>query len=164
MRTGGDLERDSGAPFELAAGCVAVVAVAFAAAALFGPAEQTDRAVVMAIGAGVLAAMLRDWRALAGVTVIAALVFVGFLAHQAGQLTGDPAAWRNTLIIGFAALLGRGPRWIRALQQRAVQDQFVPPVTVRISAPNVRSVPDARPLRRRSDRSHAPTSPTSVRS
>ena len=165
MRTGGDQERDSGAAFELGAGCVAVVAAAFVAAAMFGPAEQVDRAVLMAICAAGLAVALRDWRAVAGVTVIAALVFVGFLAHQAGQLTGDPAPWRYTLIIGFAALLGRGQRWIRAaLQHRAVEGRAVQQVTARISVPNVRSVPDVRPLRRRSDRTHAPTSPTSVRS
>jgi hypothetical protein len=165
MRTGGDGEWDAGAAFELAAGCVAVVAAAFLAAAAFGPAEQADRAVLMAICAGGLAAVLRDWRALAGVTVIAALLFVGFLAHQAGQLTGDPAPWRYTLIIGFAALLGRGQRWIRAVvHHRAAQDRAVQHITVRISVPNVHSVPDVRPLRRRRDRSHAPTSSTSVRS
>lgn len=154
MRTGGDQERDSGAPFELGAGCVAVVAAAFVAAAMFGPAEQVDRAVLMAICAAGLAVALRDWRAVAGATVIAALVFVGFLAHQAGQLTGDPAPWRYTLIIGFAALLGRGPRWIRATQYRVA----------RTPVPAVRPVSYARPPRRRVSGSPAPTRPTSVRS
>jgi hypothetical protein len=107
-------ERDSGSPFELAAGCGAVVVAAFIAAATFGPAEPVDRAVVMAIAVAGLAAVLRDWRASAGVTVLAALVFVGFLVHQAGQLTGDPAPWRYTLILGFAALLGRAGLEIRA--------------------------------------------------
>jgi hypothetical protein len=143
MRTGGGEEQNSGAPFELAAGCVAVVVAAFVAAAAFGPAEPVDRAVVMAIAVALLATVLRDWRACAGVTVLAALVFVGFLAHQAGQLTGDPTPWRYTLILGSAALLGRGPRWIRA----AAAARF--------------RVPSVRPLRRRSA---VPTRAASVQS
>ncbi len=102
-----------GGPFELAAGCGAVVVGAFVAAVAFGPAEHVDRAAVMAITVAGLAVVLRDWRTSAGVTVLGALVFVGFLTHQAGVLTGDPAPWRYTLILGFAALLGRAAGLIR---------------------------------------------------
>jgi hypothetical protein len=148
MRTGGDDERDSGAAFELAAGCAAVVVAAFAAVAAFGPAEPAARAVVLAVAVGVLAAVLRDGRALAGVTVIAALVFVGFLAHRAGQLTGDPAAWRYTLILGGAALLGRSRQWLRAARLVAARTPM----------------PAARPAARRSDRSPAHPQTASMRS
>lgn len=112
MRTGGDEEP----AFEFAAGCVGVVAAAFVAALAFGPAEPLPRALVLAAAVGGLAAMLRDRRAVAGLTVIAALVFVGFLAHRAGQLTGDPAPWRCTPLLGLAALLGYGYRRIRTVR------------------------------------------------
>jgi hypothetical protein len=107
MRSGIDEQWGPGAALDLAVGWAGVVVAAFTAAILFGPADLVARAVVMAIGAAVLAAVLRDWRSAAGITVLAALVFVGFLAHRAGQLTGDPAPWRYTLVIGVAAVLGR---------------------------------------------------------
>jgi hypothetical protein len=146
MRSGVDDEWGLGTAFDLVTGWAGVVVAAFTAAILFRPAEQADRAVVMAIGAAVLAAMMRDWRATAGITVLAALVFVGFLAHQAGELTGDPAPWRYTLIIGVAAIFGRAGRAIHAAMR--LSDR--PATSVRV-------------LRRRGDRSAAPTGPASVR-
>jgi hypothetical protein len=148
MRSGVDDEWGTGAAFDLAVGWAGVVVAAFTAAILFGPAEQVDRAVVMAIGAAVLAAVLRDWRSTAGITVLAALVFVGFLAHQAGQLTGDPAPWRYTLIIGVAAMVGRAGRAIRAALRH--RDRAWPPA--------------GRLFRRRGDRSAARARSASVRS
>ena len=107
--------------FGLAGGCVAVVAAALATAALFAPSEQGARLLAMAATAGVLAAVLDDWRACLGVTLIAALIFVGFLAGHAGDLTSDRSAWPYTLVIGLAALLGRGQRRMRLAQvHRAV--------------------------------------------
>jgi hypothetical protein len=114
MRSGVDDEWGPDAAFDLAVGWAGVVVAAFTAAILFRPTEQVARAVIMAIGAAVLAAILRDRRSTAGITVLAALVFVGFLAHRAGQLTGDPAPWRYTIIIGVAAILGRAGRAINA--------------------------------------------------
>jgi hypothetical protein len=138
MRSGVDNEEwGLSAAFDPLVGWAGVIVAAFAAAILFRPAEQVDRAVVMAIGVAVLAAALRDWRVTAGITVLAALVFVGFLAHRAGQLTGDPAPWRYTLFIGAAAVAGRSGRAIR--------------------------VPLARMLHRRGDRSAVPTRPAAVR-
>jgi hypothetical protein len=113
MQSDADEKRDSGAAVELTVGCVAVIAVAFTAVALFGPAQYAGRAVVMAVAAGILAAVTRDWRAWLAVTAFAALVFVGFLAHRAGQLSGDPTPWRYTLVIGFAAVLGHVRPWVR---------------------------------------------------
>lgn len=110
MRTAVHDERDSTAAFELAAGCVALVVAGFVAAA-WRPSVPVDRALIMATAAGLLAALLREWRSCIAVVVIAALVYVGFLAHRAGQLSGDPTPWRYTLLIGVAALIGRGLRW-----------------------------------------------------
>src|SRR3954452_2097807 len=115
MRTGVDEETASTAAFELAAGCVVVVATACFVAAAFGPADRVARLVIMAVGVGLLAVNVREARACAGVAVVAALVFVGFLAHRDGQLTGSPAPWVSTSVIGLAALAGRGPRWIHRL-------------------------------------------------
>jgi len=118
MRSGVDDEWGLSAAFDLAIGWGGVVVAAFSAAILFKAAEEVDRAVVMAIGVAVLAAVMRDWRATAGITVLAALVFVGFLVHQAGQLTGNPAPWRYTLIIGAAAAFGRAARALYAALRR----------------------------------------------
>ncbi len=112
------------AGFGLAAGCVGVVAAAFGVATAVAPHDVAARAVVMAVVAGVAATLIADWRACLGVTVFAALVFVGFLAHRYGDLTGDDSAWPYTILIGFAAVLGRGQRWMRG---RAAAGQGVVP-------------------------------------
>jgi hypothetical protein len=96
------------ATFELVAGTAAVIVSGFVAAALFPGAEPAGRVVVMAVAVGLFAALTTDWRAGAGVAVIAALVFVGFLTHKYAVLTGDPTPWSFTPLIGLAALLGRG--------------------------------------------------------
>jgi hypothetical protein len=115
MRTAVDEETGSTAAFELAAGCVVVVATACFIAAAFGPADRVARLVIMAVVVGLLALNVREARACAGIAVVAALVFVGFLAHRDGQLTGNPASWMSTVVIGLADLAGRGPRWIHRL-------------------------------------------------
>ena len=148
MRTAVDDCRDSAAAFELAAGCAAVIVAAFAAAAAFGHAEQAGRVLIMAVTAGLLAAVLRDWRACTGVVTFAALVYVGFLAHRSGQLSGDPAPWPHTLVFVFAALLGRVRRWALVPRHNAVR----PPVS------------GSRALAPRTDRPGAHTRPHSVRS
>jgi hypothetical protein len=96
------------AAFELVAGTAAVIVAGFVAAELFPGAEPAGRVVVMALAVGLFAALTTDRRASAGVAVIAALVFVGFLTHKYAVLTGDPAPWPFTPLIGLAALLGRG--------------------------------------------------------
>jgi hypothetical protein len=96
--------------FELVAGTVAVVVAGFVAVALFPAPGLAGRLVVTAITVGLFAAMATDWRAAAGVAVLAALVFVGFLTHRYGVLTGDPMPWSVTPLLGFAMLLGRGYR------------------------------------------------------
>jgi hypothetical protein len=118
MRSGVSEQRGLSTAFDLALGSAGVVVAAFGAAVLFRPGEPGDRAMVVAIGVAVVAAIMRDWRATAGITVLAALTFVGFLAHRAGQLTGDPAPWRYTPIIIVAALAGRAVQVIRAALRR----------------------------------------------
>ncbi|GID95829.1 hypothetical protein ACFQFC_02100 [Amorphoplanes digitatis] len=115
MRTRSDKDSTTAAAFDLARGCVVVVAAALVAAAVFAPADLGARLMVMAGTAGVLARLLADWRACVAVTVFATLVFVGFMAHQYGELAGDPSPWSHTIAIGFAALIGRGQRWIHAV-------------------------------------------------
>ncbi|WP_249998354.1 hypothetical protein [Actinoplanes sp. M2I2] len=110
MRTGPD--KNSMLGFGTAGGCVAVVVAALGAAALTGPQELATRLLILAVTAGVLARFLADWRAGAAVTVFAALTFVGFLAHQQGDLVSDVSPWPYTVLIGFAAVLGRGQRWM----------------------------------------------------
>lgn len=99
--------------FGLAGGCTAVVAAALITAAAVAPDHAGLRVAVMAITVGVLSAILTDWRSSAGVAVVAALIYVGFLVHRDGDLTGDVSAWAYTIAIGAAALLGRGERRFR---------------------------------------------------
>src|SRR6266511_4155819 len=106
-------DASSTAAFGLAGGSAAVVVAALAAAAFMPPGHVGARSLVMAVTVGVLAATLTDWRACAGIAVLAALIFVGFLAHRDGVLTGDPSAWPYTIMIGLAAVFGRGRRWLR---------------------------------------------------
>ena len=94
----------------LAAGCAAVAVAAVTDATFLGRHELGARALVIGIVVGVSTAMIRDWRHSAGVATFGALVFVGFLAHRYGNLTGDASAWRYTALIAFAACLGRSVR------------------------------------------------------
>jgi len=104
--------------FGLAGGCVGMIGAAFASAALFPAGDSGARLLVMALAAGAVAAIVRDWRACLGVTVFAALVYVGFLAGRDGELTVHGSAWAYTLLIVFAALIGRGQRWLRHAWER----------------------------------------------
>jgi hypothetical protein len=121
------------AAFGLAGGCAAVVGAALASAAFIPPGHLGARVLVMAVTVGVLAAVLSDWRACAGVAVVAALIFVGFLAHRDGVLTGDRSAWPYTIMIGLAAILGRGERWRR---RAALRDSDLPRIPREDAAPH----------------------------
>jgi len=112
MRSG-DADNGLLGAFELAGGCAAAVVAALVAAALVAPGHFGPRVLIMAIAVGAVAAVLTDWRSSAGAAVLAALIFVGFLVHHDGDLTGSATAWPYTLIIGLAALLGRSTRLIR---------------------------------------------------
>jgi cell division protein FtsW (lipid II flippase) len=107
-------DRFAVAALELAGGCVVVVVAALGAVAILAPFEQGARLLTMAVAAGVLAAAVTDWRTCVAVTVVAVLVFVGFLAHRYGDLAGG-SGWSGSVMIAFAALLGRGRRWMRGV-------------------------------------------------
>ncbi|MEV6348324.1 hypothetical protein [Actinoplanes sp. NPDC051851] len=114
MHTRTEDDRDAAA-FGLAGGSTAVVLAALAAAAVFAPTEREARLLVMATVSGVLARYLTDWQTSLAVTILAALIFIGFLTHRSGILTGDLTPWPHTAVIALATLLGRGYRRIRAL-------------------------------------------------
>jgi len=90
-----------------AVGCGAVVVAAMAAAALLDPHEPGTRALVIALAVGGCTATARRLRDAAGVALFGALVYVGFLVHRDGVLTGDASAWRYTTLVVFLAVLGR---------------------------------------------------------
>lgn len=124
MRTEANGDAWPSEAFGLAGGCATVVLAALATAAFVAPGHVVARAAVMAVVVGVLAAVLARFRACAGAAVLAALIYIGFLVHRDGVLTGDTSAWTYTIMIGLAGVLGRGGRWIwRTEESRA-------PVTV----------------------------------
>jgi hypothetical protein len=94
----------------LLAGCVAVVGAACAAALCFGPHDMVPRALLVGVAVGWSSALVRDWRHRAGTALFGALVFVGFLAHRDGDLTGGASAWSYTALIVLLAVLGHAAR------------------------------------------------------
>ncbi len=116
--------------FETAGGCAAVVVAALAAAALTEPQEPAKRLMILAVTTAVLARFLADWRACAAVAAFAAVVFVGFLANQ-GAVVSDVAPWPYIVLIGFAAVLGRGQRWMDAASEAPRDGGSATPVTAR---------------------------------
>jgi len=106
--------RTEDAAFGLAGGFAVVVAAALVTAGMIPADERFARLAVMAAVTAVLTVVIGDARAAAGIAVVAALVFVGFLAHRFGVLTGDPRAWESALVIVLAAGLGRMIRLARA--------------------------------------------------
>ena len=105
--------------FRGAAGAVVVVGAALVAAGVFTPDERPGRVLVMAGVVGAYAAVVADLRAVAAVAALGAAVFVGFLAHRYGELTGPGDAWSQAVPIGFAAVLGTGYRHLRSIGAEA---------------------------------------------
>lgn len=97
-------------------GTVLVVGAALLAAAAFPPAELFGRVLVIAAAVGAYAAVVADLRAVAAVSALAAATFVGFLVHRFGDLTGPGHAWSYAVLIGIAAVLGVGCRYLRSLE------------------------------------------------
>jgi hypothetical protein len=104
---------DADGAFGLVSGCAAVVGAAFVAAWMFSPGETVARLVVTSLAVGGVTALTRDWRAGAGVTALAVLIFVGFLVNRDGVLTGSVSGWAEAAVIPVAALGGfaRRVRW-----------------------------------------------------
>jgi hypothetical protein len=112
----------------IAGGTVLVVGAALVAALAFAPSDLPGRVLLIAAVVGAYAAAVADLRAVAAVSALAAATFVGFLAHRYGQLTGPGHAWSYTVLIGFAAVLGTGYRYLRAI---SAGHEGTPPPSVR---------------------------------
>lgn len=98
---------------QLIAGCVAVVAAAFVATTLFSIDALPARLLVMAGVVGVYAAVVPDTRATLGVTLVAIVVFTGFLAQEYREsTTRDGDVWWYDVMIGFTAVLGLAYGWM----------------------------------------------------
>ncbi|ATO15252.1 hypothetical protein CO540_16575 [Micromonospora sp. WMMA2032] len=99
----------------MAGGAALVVGAALVAAAVFAPGELPGRVLLIAGVVGGYAAVVADLRAVAAVTALGAATFVGFLANRYGELTGAGDAWSHAVLIGFAAVLGTGYRYVRSI-------------------------------------------------
>ncbi|SNT65505.1 hypothetical protein SAMN05421812_12358 [Asanoa hainanensis] len=85
-------------------GCAAVAAVGLAAAVVAS--TTTGRLLAVAVTVGVLSAVLTDTRAWLVVTAAGAATFL--LVVDGGE-----NGWPFLVIVGLAAVLGRGQRWMR---------------------------------------------------
>ena len=105
-RWSADTLRTRSTPTGLAigAGAVALVVAAVIAAAI-PSADAGWRFAIMAIAVGLFAAISLDQRALAGVAVLAALIYDGFLEDRLGQLAwhGSDDLWRLLLLVTVSA-------------------------------------------------------------
>ncbi|MFE9692624.1 hypothetical protein [Micromonospora sp. NPDC005806] len=144
------VDRDQGIPavaeptpigFSVARGAALVVGAALLAAAAFAPTELAGRILLMAVVVGAYAAVVVDLRAVAAVAALAAATFVGFLAYRYGDLTGGGNAWSYAVLIGLAAALGRGYRYVRSIN--ADHDEAVPLVRQPVPGSSVVAPDDA---------------------
>lgn len=123
-RWSADAVRKQSTPTGLAigAGAVGLVVAAIIAAAI-PSADVGWRFAVMAIAVGLFAAISLDQLALAGVAVLAALIYNGFLEDRFGQLAwhGSDDLWRLLLVVTVSAwglALGEGVRFVANLRTR----------------------------------------------
>jgi len=124
-RWSADAVRKPSTPTGLAigAGAVGLVVAAIIAAAI-PSADAGWRFAVMAIAVGLFAAISLDQLALAGVVVIAALIYNGFLEDRFGQLAwhGSDDLWRLLLVVTVSACglaLGESVRFVANLRARS---------------------------------------------
>lgn len=103
----------------VAAGWLFLIVAVMATAVLVPPDQVVTRALMMAVVAGLFAARVANRRAVAAVTVLNVLTFVGFLANEYGELTGDEDAWTFAAVIVFAAALGGAYRYMCSLHLSA---------------------------------------------
>lgn len=114
----------------IGAGVVALVVAAIIAAAI-PSANAGWRFAVMAVAVGLFAAISLDQRALAGVTVLAALIYNGFLEDRLGQLAwhGSEDLWRLMLLVSVGAgglALGESVRFAANLHAGRAADFDAP--------------------------------------
>ncbi|WP_123827049.1 hypothetical protein [Micromonospora globispora] len=127
----------------IAGGVVLVVGAAMLAAVAFAPTELPARALLVAVVVGAYAAVVADLRAVAAVAALAAATFVGFLAHHYGDLTGAGNAWSYVVLIGLAAVLGTGYRYLRSIN--ADDDEVAPLIRRPVPGSSVVAPPDDAP-------------------
>ncbi|MEU1835886.1 hypothetical protein [Micromonospora chersina] len=132
---------------QVAGGAALVVGAALVAAAVFTPGELPGRVLLIAGVVGAYAAVVADLRAVAAVSALGAATFVGFLAHRYGELTGPGHAWSHAVLIGFAAVLGAGYRYVRSINLDH-DDAPRPPLSRALGSTTVVAPPD-RPEERR---------------
>jgi hypothetical protein len=110
----------------IGAGAVALVVAAIIAAPI-PSADAGWRFAIMTIAVGLFAAISLDQRALAGVVVLAALIYNGFLEDRLGQLAwhGSGDLWRLLLLVTVSAgglALGESVRLVANLRARSAAD------------------------------------------
>ncbi|HZM79732.1 MAG TPA: hypothetical protein VFC19_28715 [Candidatus Limnocylindrales bacterium] len=118
----------------LSIGTAAVVAVAFGAAA-FTDHGSVERLLVMALAAGIGAALIPDWRYGATLGVITYLLYLGFLVNSYGELSWnyDRSLW-DLIIFTMGFLLGLAQRWMRAERKVARGEHPVSEVEITTSS------------------------------
>ncbi len=127
-RWSADTVRTQSTPTGLAIGAGAVVLVVAAIiAAAIPSADAGWRFAIMAVAVGLFAAISLDQRALAGVAVLAALIYNGFLEDRLGQLAwhGSDDLWRLLLLVTVSAgglALGESARFVANLRARSAPD------------------------------------------
>ena len=127
-RWSADAVRTRSTPTGLAigAGAVGLVVAAIIAAAI-PSADAGWRFAVIAIAVGLFAAISLDQRALAGVVVLAALIYNGFLEGRLGQLAwhGSGDLWRLLILVtvsAFGLAVGEGVRFVANRRTRGASD------------------------------------------
>ncbi|WP_433318366.1 hypothetical protein ACQP0U_11985 [Micromonospora sp. CA-269861] len=114
----------------VAIGWTVMIAASLVAATLFSRSEMPGRVLIVAVAAGVFAAMVPDLCAVVAVTGLAVATFVGFLANEFGELSGGGGAWSYAVVIGFASTLGIGYRFMWQVPQARNEDSDLPSVVV----------------------------------
>jgi predicted membrane-bound mannosyltransferase len=85
------------------------------AAVVYPPNAAAGRAVIMAVVVGVYAAKVAETRVVLGVVGVSMPLFAWLLVNGFGGFTGSGLnALGYLFLIAFAAVLGRGHRWMRA--------------------------------------------------
>jgi hypothetical protein len=126
-RWSADAVRTRSTPTGLAigAGAVGLVAASIVAAAI-PSADAGWRFAIMAVAVGLFAAISLDQRALAGVAVLAALIYNGFLEDRLGQLAWHGTdLWRLLILVtvsAFGLAVGEGVRFVANLRTPATPD------------------------------------------
>ncbi|MDQ7904382.1 hypothetical protein RB614_43675 [Phytohabitans sp. ZYX-F-186] len=102
---------------DMAAGAAAMAAATTVAAVLFPRGDTSGRLLVVAVAAGVYAALAAGTRAALATAGLGYLLFNGFLVHRFGDLSWDgPECGWHLAVIAFATALGLGQRWLRHAQ------------------------------------------------